>query len=187
MSAKRPPALNKKAYVEIDYELLQKTGEIKITSEPIVAPEITVRVPRGNFEITYTAELFGVLKKLGNKKIKIFSYLLDKKDGNNCINTNMRQLAKDTEASTKTVNETIHILRDAGLISRQGSVYMLSPNLMIKGSQVREAYLMRKYIEMAEGETADKPKYIDAEIEGQLAFNDDLDIVEKVKTISIKG
>lgn len=181
MGAGRPAAIKKKAYIEIDLELLQSTGEIRYIGEPIVAPEITTQVPRGKFEITYTAELFGILERLGNKKIQVFSYLLDIKDGNNTVNTTMRKIAENTGTSTKTVNDTIQILRDAGLIEREGTVYMMSPRLMVKGSQVREAYLMRKYEELKPVKDTFTGQVIDAELEGQLTLLHDGSIVEKAK------
>ena len=187
MGSKRPPAIKESAFVEIDIKKLKETGEIKIIGSPIIAPEITTSIPRGKFEIVYTAELFDIVGKLGNQKVKVLAYMLDHKDGNNCLNATNSQLAQLVGVSRPTVIETMKVLQSANLVTRKNSIIMISPGLMVKGSQVREAYLMRKFVEMEEGETADKPKYIDAEIEGQLAFNDDLDIVEKVKTISIKG
>lgn len=176
MPAKRPPAITKKCYIEIDYQTLQTTGEIKILSDPIVMPEITTIVPRGKFEVTYTAELFDIMKVLGNKKMDVFCYLLDNKDGQNQINTTQRKIAKATDCSVVTVNETIRTLMDAGLLTRQGTVYMVSPNLMVKGNQVREAYLMRKFIEMD-----DKLPILESKIEGQLELSAEGDIVERVK------
>ncbi|MCM1225113.1 MAG: replication/maintenance protein RepL [Lachnospiraceae bacterium] len=181
MSANRPPAIQKTAYVEIDYATLQETGEVKIIGSPIVAPTITTKVPRGKFEITYTAELFGILEKLGNKKIQIFSYLLDQKDGNNSINTTIREIANETHSSTKTVNDTIQILREAGLLERKHSTYMLSPRLMVKGSQLREAYLMRKYEEMTPKAYEEYENAIDAVVDTQYSFTEQGEIVQRAR------
>lgn len=178
MGAKRPPAIKRKAYVEIDLNLLNSTGEIKIIGAPIEVPVITTKVPRGNFEIVYCAELLDVMRKMGNKKIELFAYLLDHKDGNNCINTSVRQLAKKTNISYLTVQGTLAILKDAGLLTQKGSVYMFSPSLMVKGNQVREAYLMRKFEEMDERPQLD---ILESKIEGQLELSANGDIVERVK------
>ncbi len=183
MGAKRPPAVQEKAYIEIDLKTLRETGEILIKGDPIIAPTITEQVPRGKFEITYTAELFGIMKKMGNKKIEILSYLLDNKDGNNCLNTSVRDIAKATETSHQTVQDTINILKEANLIRREKSVYMLSPNLMLKGNQIREAYLMRKFEEIPD---PDEEDIIEAQIEGQMRFNDSGDIIESAVPIPNK-
>ena len=179
MGAKRPPALERRAYVEIDLELLQSTGDIRIISAPIIAPTITQKVPRGKFEVTYTAELFGLLEKLGNKKIEVFSYLLDKKDGNNCINTTIRNIAEDTHTSLQTVQSTINILRDSGLIARKGSVYMISPNLMVKGNQVREAWLMQKYEELSDNAFNAYQDAIDVDVDPQYSFDEKMEVIQR--------
>lgn len=178
MPAKRPPAIKKKCYIEIDYQTLQATGEIKVLSEPILMPEITTVVPRGKFEVTYTAELFDIMRELGTKKMEVFCYLLDNKDGQNQINTTQREVASATGVSLKTVNDTIRTLTESGLLNRKGTVYMVSPNLMVKGNQVREAYLMRKFVEMDDRQQLE---VIESKIEGQLELNTDGDIVERVK------
>ena len=180
MATNRPSAVNKTAYIELDYERLVTTGEIITKGTPIIAPTISTKVPRGKFEITYTAELFGIIEKLGNKKIQVLSYLLDNKDANNSLNTSIRKIAAATDSSTKTVNDTIQILKDAGLLKREGTVYMISPDLMIKGSQIREAYLMRKYIEMDDN-TLIKDNVVDAEINPQLRITETGNIVQDAK------
>ncbi len=176
MGSKRAPAIKEKAYVEIDLALLRQTGEIKITGAPIIAPEVTQKVPRGSFEITYCAELFDIMKELGNRKIQVLAYLLDHKDGNNCLNRTNSQLAEAIGVSRPTVIETIKTLSEAGLARRENSVLMISPGLMVKGSQVREAWLMRKYVSMPENSEP-----LDSVIEDQLAIGEDGDIVERVK------
>jgi len=179
MGANRPKSIKNKAYVEIDYDYYKATGELVPKSQVIVAPEITVKVPRGKFEIVYTAELLGILEKLGGKRIQVFSYLLDHKDSNNCINTSQRELAKATKTSIQTVNSTIKTLSEYDLVKRKGTVYMLSPNLMIKGNQIREAYLMRKYVEeMKVSVPEDDNQVIDTVADTQLHFNEEGDIYE---------
>lgn len=176
MSAKRPPTVRKTAYIELDYERLMETGEAVPIGSPIIAPTISQKVPRGRFEVTYTGELFDVMRELGNKKIEVLVWLLSHKDGNNSINTTIRKIAEDMRVSTKTVNDAIVILKNAGLLKREGTVYSISPNLMVKGNQAREAYLMRKFEEIPDTkpmQIEDKQSgAIDAQIDGQLEIID---------------
>ena len=181
MGAKRPPSCTKRAYVEIDLELLESTGEVRIIGSPIIAPTITTKVPRGSFEITYTSELFGILEKLGNKKIQVLSYILDNKDGNNTLNMTNTELAERTNISRKTVVETINILKDADLLQRKGSVIMISPNLMVKGNQLREAWLMRKYEEIRDNDTYNYTNAIDVTVDNQLSFTNNGEVVQRAK------
>ena len=183
MGANRPPACKEKAYVEIDLELLKSTGEIRIVSEPIIAPTITTKVPRGKFEITYTSELFNILEKLGNKKIQVLSYILDHKDGSNALNMTNTQLAQTLHIARKTVVETMKILSDAHLINRENSVIMVNPQLMVKGNQLREAWLMRKYEEIDERHKDIYANAIDVEVDSQFSFVHDGTIVQKAKNV----
>lgn len=178
MGANRPPACQNKAYVEIDLKLLHSTGEIRIIGEPIIAPTVTTRIPKGKFEITYTAELFNIMKELGNKKIEVLSFLLDNKDGNNSLNMTNTEIAERTHVSRKTVVETLKILSEADLIRRKGTVVTVSPRFMMKGNQLREAWLMRKYEEIEENKTLPA---IEAEIDPQFTFTDNGEIVQHAK------
>lgn len=68
---------------------------------------------------------------MGNRKLRILKHLLDNMDNNNCINTTMREIAVRTQTSRSLVNDTIKALREAGLIEREGTVYMISSHLMV--------------------------------------------------------
>ena len=178
MGANRPPACTEKAFVEINLDLLKSTGEIRIIGDPIIAPTIIEKVPRGKFEITYTSELFDIMKTLGNKKIEVLSYILDHKDGNNSLNMTNVELSKTIGVARQTVVDTMRILRDARLIKRKGSVISISPKLMVKGNQLREAWLMRKYEEIEDRQEA-YINAIDVDVDPQYSFSDNGAIFQK--------
>ena len=182
MPSKRPPAVQEKAYVEIDLRELRENGNVVIIGEPIIAPMITTRVPKGNFEIVYTADLFEIVEKLGNQKMQVLKYLLENKDGYNQVNASNTELAKNVGCSRPTVIETLKIMSDAGLIQRKNSVIMISPNLMIKGNRMREAYLMRKYEEISDKQYEIESTAIETEIDPQLSFTNDMQIVQKARS-----
>jgi DNA-binding Lrp family transcriptional regulator len=181
MGALRSKAVSKRAYVEIDLELLRDTGEVRIVGDPIVCPEITTKVPRGKFEVVYCSQLFDIMRELGNRKIEVLAWLLDNKDGNNCINETNTQIARSVGVSRPTVIDTLAVLSDAGLITRKNSVIMVSPNLIIKGNQIREAFLMHRFEEMQDEAGAKQYNDIDAQLEGQLELTANGDIVERAK------
>ena len=181
MPSRRPPAVQEKAYIEIDLRELRENGNVVIIGSPIIAPMITTRVPKGNFEIVYTADLFEIVEKLGNQKMQVLKYLLENKDGYNQVNASNTELAKAVGCSRPTVIETLKIMSDAGLVQRKNSVIMISPNLMIKGNRMREAYLMRKYEEISEQQYEIESTAIETEIDPQLSFTNDMQIVQKVR------
>lgn len=183
MPSKRPPAIQEKAYVEIDLKELRENGNVVIIGDPIIAPMITTRVPKGNFEIVYTADLFEIVEKLGNQKMQVLKYLLENKDAYNQVNASNTELAKAVGCSRPTVIDTLKIMSDAGLVQRKNSVIMISPNLMIKGNRMREAYLMRKYEEISEKQHEIESTAIETEIDPQYSFTNDMEIVQKVRPL----
>ena len=179
MSAKRPPAVQRKGYIEFDVPHFRETGEIIIIGDPIIAPEISTKAPRGKFEIVYTAELFGLLQKLGNRKIQVLSYLLENKDNQNSLNMTNTEIAKNIGVSRKTVVETMKVLEDADLLRRKGTVIMFSANFMVKGSRLREAYLMHKFEEMSEEAYDAYQNAIDVDVDPQYCFDKDMKVIQK--------
>lgn len=136
-----------KYYIEIDKEAYESFGEIKTIGTPINVAEQIQKVPRGNFEIAYMTALFDIFDKLGNQKMQVLKYLLKHKDGMNTINISQRELAKKAGCSLPTVNATIKLLKEAGLLVQKGSVIRVSARVTVKGSIQKEAYIMRKFIE----------------------------------------
>lgn len=180
MSNKKLPDIKEKLLVELDPHEYFNYGTFKPIGEPFTVPTITTRVPHGKFEITYTSELFDVLKKLGNKKIEILSYLLDNKDGRNQLNMTNTEIALATNSSRTTVVEAMKILSSAGLIERKHSVLMISPNLMIKGNKLRHLRLLKEYIEMSDEAYKNYENSIDATVEEQYSLVNG-NIVQKAK------
>ena len=190
--AKRPPAhrknspeavlpasVERRAYVEIDLPWLEETGEIRVISQPMIAPTVTHEVPKGSFEIVYTSTLFDVLKKLGNKKMEVFSYLLENKDGLNSLNTTNSELAVKVGCSRPTVVQTMKVLEDAGLITRKNSVVYVTPALMVKGGIQKEGYIMQIFKSILEQSIAAKQIAKTATIDDQLCFDENCQIVER--------
>lgn len=135
----------REAYVQIDANLLHETGEVKIVGEPIEAEQIVKKVPRNGFEITYLAYFCDLFDKLGGRKYTVFKYIIEHKNSDNQLIITIRELAEKTNTSTKTVNDTIKLLKEAGLISTRTGAIMLLPKLAHRGSDRKEAYLMQKF------------------------------------------
>ncbi|MGF0150867.1 replication/maintenance protein RepL, partial [Megasphaera elsdenii] len=72
-------------------------------------------------------------------------YILQNKSTDNTIIITTRELAKKCNVSTKTVIETLHILRDANLIETRTGAIMLNPKIAHRGSDGTERYLLQKF------------------------------------------
>lgn len=124
----------------------KETGEVK------EVVEITKEVERNGFMITYILTLAEALDLVGNKKIKVLSYILENMDSNNLLVASNRKLAKECGVSASTVCETLKILRDADIITTQTNVIMLNPKLANKVSKNKEQALMIKFKEIKKGD-----------------------------------
>lgn len=138
--------VDNKWYAEID-PCFESTGEIKIVGEPVNVAQQEQIVPRGGFEIAYMSALFEIFDKLGNRKMQVLKYILEHKDGMNCLNITNSELAEKVPCSRQTVVDTMKLLTDAGMVARKGTVIRLNPHVVVKGSQQKEGYIMRKFVE----------------------------------------
>ena len=137
----------KEGYVQIDLQALHETGEVKVISEPIVADASITKCDRNGFEITYLAYLFDVFDQLGGQKYKVFKYIVEHKSADNTLIITNRELAKKCDVSTKTITETLKLLKEKGLIATRTGAIMVLPKIAHRGKVGREQFLMHKFEE----------------------------------------
>ena len=73
------------------------------------------------------------------------------------------------------------VLENAGLCKRENSVIMISPKLMVKGNQLREAWLMRRYEEISDDGYIDYQNSIDVDVDNQYTLTENGDVVLKAR------
>lgn len=118
------------------------------TGEVITANQIIKKTDRNGFMITYLSAIINLIESLGNRKIQVVKYILENidKSTNTLIITN-RELARDSKVSLDTVSKTLLILKKAKIITTRTWAIMISPELVHKGSQSKEQYLLTKFQE----------------------------------------
>ena len=123
-----------------DVWINQRTGEL------IEAEEIVRKVERSGFEITYLMYFLKLFDKLGGQKYKVVKYILENrsKDENTLIITT-EELAKQTKVSRQTVSDSLKIMQNANLIKRKTGAIMVNAQLVHRGSNKKEHYLMQKF------------------------------------------
>ena len=126
----------KEGYVQIDLQALHETGKLSIT-----------KCDRNGFEITYLAYLFDVFDQLGGQKYKVFKYIVEHKSADNTLIITNRELAKKCDVSTKTITETLKLLKEKGLIATRTGAIMVLPKIAHRGKVGREQFLMHKFEE----------------------------------------
>lgn len=127
-----------------------ETGEI--IGDIITADVAIKEIPRQGFSITYLATIINLIDNIGNKKMQVVKYVLQKMDSNNILIETVREIAKGSGCSIQTVNDTLKLLEGAGIIARKTGAVMLSPKLVHKGNAQRERFLMTKFYEIKASE-----------------------------------
>lgn len=126
-------------YQQIDPNTGECIGDLRCVD--VVVKEI----PRTGFAITYLSSIINLIDSIGNKKMLVVKYILKNMDSNNLLIKTVREIADGSGCSVQTVNDTLKILEECGIIARKTGVVMLSPKLVHKGNAQKERFLMTKF------------------------------------------
>ena len=138
-----------KFYQEIDPDTGELVGDV--ISANVVVKQIP-RTPRTGFAITYLASIINMIESIGNKKMQVVKYILQRMDSNNKLSETVREISAGSGCSLQTVHETLSLLENCGVIARKVGTVMLSPKLIHKGNAKKERYLMTRFIEIQKAE-----------------------------------
>ena len=115
------------------------------TGERVEGYASLTRVERKNFDIIYFSYLFDLFDKLGGKKFQVLKYILANKSNDNILVITIRELAKVTNTSTRTVNETLKLLRDVGIIKTRIGAIIVNSHFTVRGSKSKEEWIFHKF------------------------------------------
>lgn len=147
-------------YQQIDPNTGEVIGDVKTV-------DVVIReVPRTGFAITYLSSIINLIDSIGNKKMQVVKYILQRMDSNNILLETVREIADGCKCSVQTVQDTLKLLEGAGVIARRTGAVMLSPKLVHKGNAKKERYLMAKFIEIGTIEKDDVTENVTDEISG---------------------
>ena len=128
----------------------------KPISDEIKKVDVIVKeIPRSGFAITYLSTIVQMIELVGNKKMQVIKYVLQHMDSNNKLSETVREISTGCNCSLQTVNDTLKILENAGIIARKTGTVMLSPKLIHKGNAQRERFLMTKFFAIKDSESTD--------------------------------
>lgn len=102
-----------------------------------------------NFEKIWIGHLLEALNALGNKKVIVLQWIFKNKDNNNQIIGTHRYIAETCGVSLPVVTETFKLLMNINAIKKvQNGVYLLSPDILFKGSGEKRMNILLKYEEL---------------------------------------
>lgn len=137
-------------YVKIDGSHYYETGEVKIIGSPIDTTDIMYEdlqrdLKNSGFAIHRPEWFYGLIEKIGGAKGKVVTSIMRKKGIDNNINATIADLIEWSGCSTKTVMDTIKLLRDNDMLKTRTGMMMLNPGVEHRGDRQREATLLRLY------------------------------------------
>jgi len=97
---------------------------------------------------TWRNEETGETKQIGNTKIKVLMYILDNiSPYDNTFCGTVREIAKESETSTATVQRVLNILTNEAdfLVKIRVAQYQVNPNIIAKGGSNKRLGLMVHY------------------------------------------
>lgn len=119
-----------------------ETGEVK---------EFAVISKEGqdkNWWKLWISDFMAILGAIGNKKIVVLTYILNNiSPYDNTFSRTIREIVKDTNTSSKTVQAVLNILcNELGfLVRKRVAHYMVNPEIIAKGSHSKRVGLMVEY------------------------------------------
>lgn len=146
--------MNRKLGSKIETWINQETGEVKE-----VVPVEIAESDKG-FDKIWVGMLLAALDVIGNKKMDIVSYIIEKRSRTeNTITVSQKKIAEDLKVSTQTVNLTMKALKDVGfLVQVVPGHYRLNPSVIWRGSHFARMAIMAKFSEERASETPEEAK-----------------------------
>lgn len=118
------------------------------TGEKIDVNQVTKRAyGQKAFWKVYLMDFLQILGILDSKQIDVLIYILERTEpANNTFIGSQRDIAKGAGASLDTVSRIMRKLQDSGFITQiKRSVYQVSANIMLKGSDHKKELLLSYY------------------------------------------
>ena len=95
--------------------------------------------------------MINLIDRLGNKKMQVVKYILENMDkSTNTLIITTRELSSKTKVSKPVVLDTLKILEDAKIIARRTGAIMIHSDLVHRGSEEKEKYLLARFEEFGE-------------------------------------
>jgi len=136
---KKQKIIGKEKFINVE------TGEIKecIVVEKNIEQDF-------NFFKVWLLDLVNILEIVGNKKIKVINYIFNNLNTQkNLFVGTQDQISKEIGVSRVVVNQTFKILIESGLlIKKNNAVYMINPNIIVKGNTNKRLSLLIEYNEI---------------------------------------
>lgn len=117
-----------------------ETGEVKEMKV------ISVEERDANFHKLWLGHIIDALDMIGNKKLKILTYVMQNLNSENQFIMTYRKLEKELGVSRPTIVQTFKTLQEANFLKRvQSGVFQVNPNAIFKGGKGKRLSVLIEY------------------------------------------
>ena len=132
--AKKLTVCGRKSYTD------NETGEVEIFNV------IRVEDTDANFQKLWLGHVLDAIDELGTAKIKVLSYLLEKRHPiTNILIKTVREIAKELKISMGTVSVTLSTLEKHEIIKRRTGSIFVNPDVIFKGAHKNRLNVLIEY------------------------------------------
>lgn len=122
-----------------------ETGELEQLQATVINEEFD-KEEDINWDKIWLAEVMEAIEQVGNKKIKVVTYILKNRDkNNNFLIKTQREIAEACGVSLQTVSSTLRALEAADLIVGKSGVYQINPDRIAYGKHNKRMAILRIY------------------------------------------
>jgi DNA-binding Lrp family transcriptional regulator len=130
-----------------------------------------------NFDMIFYGHLLEILNDLGNKKIQVLQHIIGNREkANNTFIGTVRDIAKALNISFPTVQSTLVLLEDKGVIKRKTGVIYIDADLVCDGRF--KGKIMHVYNNLDEESPEEKQARLEREIKRK---TQELEILKSIK------
>lgn len=123
------------------------------TGEIIEAQTLTKTAGDAGFHKIWLHHILEAVDEVGNAKMRVLIWLLDKANAQNLIMATYKEMAEANGCTPKTVQRLMAALRDADIITEtRRSVWRLNPSVVFKGDHNKRMAVLIKYQDESQGD-----------------------------------
>jgi DNA-binding transcriptional regulator YhcF (GntR family) len=118
----------------------QKTGEIKNMQV------IDIEERDANFHKLWLGHIIESLDLIGNKKLKVLTFIMNNLNSENLFLMTYREIEKKTGISRPTIVETFKALQEADFLKKiRSGTYAINPEVIFKGGKDKRLNVLLQY------------------------------------------
>jgi hypothetical protein len=142
--------------------IVASTGEVVDVQRVLVRTAVDM-----DFDKVWVAQLALAVELVGGAAVKVLTTLIKTRNAENMVILSQREISEKADVDKSTVNRTIRLLIDKGIVAQiRGGVYQLSPGMIWRGTHDHRMRVLVEYQrEIAPPDAITAAEWADREVE----------------------